>query len=45
MVVDVGAGVDELAVDGLELVLAMAMDEVDELLDKNNKARTVRHFY
>ena len=41
MVVDVGAGVDELAVDGL--VLAMAMVEVDELLDKNNKAQTVRH--
>ena len=35
MVVDVGAGVDELVVDGLELVLAMAMVEVDELLDKN----------
>ena len=42
MVVDVGAelGVDELAVDGLELVvgvlvLASAIDEVDELLDKN----------
>ena len=41
MVVDVGAElgvVDELAVDGLELgvlVLASAIDEVDELLDKN----------
>ena len=40
MVVDVGAelGVDELAVDGLVigvLVLASAIDEVDELLDKN----------